>query len=123
MNAPVLERTLRIAPAFQARNTGNTGSGPVAAELSLQHARVPQTGGDYAFYLVDPSSHSPIMIGDLAVVGPTYQKIGTVHVYVELSPRALAVLRENAAPKVRIVQRRQGGEPLIVQSVELHATS
>ena len=34
VTAPVLERTLRVAPAFQARNTGNTGSGPVAAELT-----------------------------------------------------------------------------------------
>jgi hypothetical protein len=118
VTAPVLERTLLVAPAFHARNVGN---GPVAAELTLEHARIPQSGGDYRFYLVDPSSNTPIMIGQLAVVGPTYQKVGTVHVYVELSTRALAVLRETPSPKVRIVQQRQGGEALMARSVELHA--
>lgn len=120
MTAPVLERALHVAPAFHARNSG---AGPVAADLTLEHARIPQSGGDYRFYLVDPSSNAPVMIGQLSVVGPTYQKVGTVHVYVELSSRALAILRETPSPRVRIVQQRQGGEALVAQTVTLHAGS
>jgi len=121
VNAPVLERNLHVAPAFQVRNTAAV-TGPVGAELTLLHAQVPQSGGRFLFYLVDPAAKAPISIGQLSVVGPTYQSVGTVHVYVELSTRALQILRETHSPKVRIVQEREGGGQLMVRTIELHAS-
>jgi len=116
--SPVQEQILHVAAAFQRRNTSEV-AGPVAADLTLEHAHVPQSGGRFVFYLLDPNTNSGIPIGHLSVVGPTYQAVGTVHVYVELTTRALEVLRETRAPKVRIVQERQGGGPLMVGSIEL----
>lgn len=113
-------RPLRVAAGFHPGTAA--GAAPVTAELMLSNARIPVGGGSFQFYLVDPKAASKaVAIGKLAFEGPaTAQVVRNLRVHVELDAGALAILREAASPSIRIVPRHPDGQPLLVQSIQLH---
>ena len=119
MNAAIVVRPLHVAPSFRSVVSGGP---PGTAELTLSRARIPTGGGSFQFYLVDPKAPSKgVLIGKLAFEGPPAPQVRDLRVHVELGARALALLRATASPTVKIVPRRAGNEPLLMQSIELHA--
>jgi hypothetical protein len=113
-------RPLRVAAGFHPA-AETAGAAPVVAELTLSNARIPAGGGSFQFYLVDPKATSKgVAIGKLAFEGPASPQVRNLRVHVELGASALAILRDAASPSIRIVPRRPDGQPLLVQSIELH---
>jgi hypothetical protein len=119
VSAAIVVRPLHVAPSFRSLAVGGT---PRTAELTLSRARIPTGGGSFRFYLVDPKTPSKgVLIGKLAFEGPPAPQVRDLRVHVELGAQALALLRSTASPAVKIVPRRAGNDPLLTQSIELHA--
>ena len=113
-----VDRPLTVPGVFRAR-AGGTHT--MAAGLLLEGARVPTSGGDFQFYLLDKQSGCAIFLGRLAILGPTHLKVGNLHFYVELNARALQIVRDIPDPTVRIVSGRMGDQPLQVGRITLTA--